>query len=166
MERLASISRCGKYRWALSRCWDRGKPWMTWIMLNPSTADGREDDPTIRRCIGFAAGWGFGGMVVINLFPFRATKPSDMLKAPDPQGPKSNAVILDAILEAGAGELVVVAWGAELLKVEKAADEMLGLLEERGIKPYCLGATILKGSPVHPLYQPKDLKPQPFIRRN
>jgi hypothetical protein len=59
-------------------------------MLNPSTADGKEDDPTIRRCIGFAKSWGNGSLEVVNLFGFRATDPKELLEVKDPIGPENN----------------------------------------------------------------------------
>ena len=80
MKRSAEISECGKYRWWLRRRWADG-PVVCFVMLNPSTADAEQDDPTIRRCIGFAQAWGCGALEVRNLFPFRATNPADMLKA-------------------------------------------------------------------------------------
>lgn len=66
------------YRYTLTRRWD-GRPMMAWIGLNPSTADETEDDPTIRRCTGFAKAWGYGGMVMLNLFAYRATDPKEMM---------------------------------------------------------------------------------------
>lgn len=68
----ARISRCGTYRCELRRWWRAGPP-VAWLMLNPSTADGLHDDPTLRRIIGFTYRWGFGGLVVVNLYPFRAS---------------------------------------------------------------------------------------------
>jgi len=56
------ISPCGKYRYLLERKWGIGLPCVTWIMLNPSTADAEKDDPTIRRCIGFSKAWGYGSL--------------------------------------------------------------------------------------------------------
>ena len=66
MQRDACFSACGRYRWSLSRAWDAdlSKPWIAFIMLNPSTADAEQDDPTIRRCVAFAKAWGFGGLSV------------------------------------------------------------------------------------------------------
>ena len=83
----AVLSECKKYRYMLRRVWDRTKPACLFIGLNPSTADATVDDPTIRRCVGFADSWGYGELVVGNLYAFRATKPKDMFNQDDPVGP-------------------------------------------------------------------------------
>ena len=72
----ATLSECGLYRYDLWRTWATG-PHVTFVMCNPSTADAEIDDPTIRRCIGFAQEWGFAGLVVVNLYAYRATEVSD-----------------------------------------------------------------------------------------
>lgn len=76
----AQFSQCRKYRYALWRTWDDDSH-ITFIGLNPSTADETEDDPTIRRCIAYAKKWEFGGINMLNLFAFRATSPGDMKRA-------------------------------------------------------------------------------------
>ncbi|TMF61888.1 MAG: DUF1643 domain-containing protein, partial [Chloroflexi bacterium] len=69
--RGATFSADRRYRYRLWRRWDGARPVVAFVMLNPSTADARRDDPTIRRCIGFAKSWGFGGVEVVNLFAYR-----------------------------------------------------------------------------------------------
>ena len=81
MIKSAEISPCGLYRYSLTRKWEAWKGTVNFIMLNPSTADAQEDDPTIRRCIGFAKAWGYGGIVVTNLFAYRATNPKELKKS-------------------------------------------------------------------------------------
>ena len=81
MEKGATFSRCGRYRYSLWRRWEEDAPYVLWICLNPSTADAEEDDPTLRRCMGFAQDWGYGASYTANLFAWRATKPQDMMKA-------------------------------------------------------------------------------------
>ncbi len=82
----AVISDCGRYRYRLTRRWGDG-PLLSFIMLNPSTADAEVDDPTIRRCMGFARRDGYGGIVVGNLYAFRTTKPKALFAADNPLGP-------------------------------------------------------------------------------
>ena len=65
--RSAVLSDCGNYRYQLHRTWDESLPKCMFMMLNPSTADADIDDNTIRRCIGFAKLWGYGGLMVGNL---------------------------------------------------------------------------------------------------
>src|SRR4029079_19593153 len=104
----AVMSPCGRYRYRLTRVWDESRPAVCWVMLNPSTADAVKDDPTIRRGSSFSWSWGAGGLVVVNLFAFRATNPADLLDAPDPVGPENDAHVRDAAKGAG---LVMAAWG-------------------------------------------------------
>ena len=74
----ALLSSCGTYRYRLWRYWHTEREPLIFIMLNPSTADAMQDDPTIRKCIGFAKRLGFGGIEVVNLFAYRATDPRDL----------------------------------------------------------------------------------------
>ena len=145
----ATISPDGIYRYALTRRWDSTKGLVRWIMLNPSTADATVDDPTIRRCMGFARSWGFGGILVHNLFALRATDPRELKRHPDPVGPHNNAHLADP----QASRLpTVCAWGAHGA-LNGRADAVLDLLRRAGAKPTCLGLT-KAGHPRHPLYLP------------
>lgn len=81
MKKDAILSQDRKYRYVLSRIWDESKPMVVIIGLNPSTADEKDDDNTITKCINFAKQWGYGGLYMLNLFAFRATSPSDMFNA-------------------------------------------------------------------------------------
>jgi hypothetical protein len=144
--RSAAISRCGRYRWWLRRSFARGGPGrvVCFLMLNPSTADHRRDDPTIRRCLGFARAWGYPILEVRNLFAWRATDPRELLTAPDPTGGRRGDRELRAVLDA---DLVVAAWGAW---VPFARDrKAVSLLAGRQLM--CLGRT-RSGRPRHPLY--------------
>ena len=143
MKRSAEISACGKYRYALRRLWDTQLPTVLFIGLNPSTADASLDDPTLRRCIKFAETWGYGGVVIGNLFAFRAKDPRALRNAPDPIGPANDQRLVQLRQEAG---MAVAAWGH------------LGTLNGRGSivaamlsNLYCLGQT-KTGAPRHPLY--------------
>ena len=106
----AVISECGRYRYSLLREWNAGRPRLCIVMLNPSTADANKDDPTIRRCIGFARRDGYGSIVVVNVAAFRATKPKDMLMAADPVGPENDAALWFGAMQS---EAVLVAWGTK-----------------------------------------------------
>ncbi len=93
LQRRANFSRCRQYRYALWRQWGDGDDFMLLIGLNPSTGDHRQDNPTIRRCMGFAHDWGYSGLCVANLFAYRATYPKDLFAATDPVGPKKRPMV-------------------------------------------------------------------------
>lgn len=105
----AVLSECRTYRYLLGRKWDDG-PCVTWLMLNPSTADADVDDHTIRKCVGFSRRWGFGRLIVVNLFALRATDPRFLAKNLDPVGPENDFYICEALREA---RQVICAWGCE-----------------------------------------------------
>lgn len=151
----ASFSPCGRYRYQLRRYvgpWERA---CVFVMLNPSTADAEADDPTIRRCKTFAADWRCGQLVVVNLFAWRATQPSELASVADPVGPENDRAIAAAIDLAmhrgplGIG-LVVAAWGADGSRHGRAAS-VIKAMRAKGALPQCLGVTA-SGQPRHPLY--------------
>jgi hypothetical protein len=125
--------------------------------LNPSTADAERDDPTIRKCVGFARTWGFGGVEVVNLFAYRATLPCEMRLAADPIGPTNDSHILDV---AARCRPVVAAWGThgDFLGRSRA---VLDLLATLGTHVECLGTT-RSGHPRHPLYVRYDTPLVPY----
>lgn len=156
VHRSAAISADGQYRWSLQRGWGPG-PVMCWVMLNPSTADGRDDDPTIRRCMGFARSWGCGSMSVVNLYALRATNPKDVWRHPDPVGPKNDAELTFA---AQTFPLIVLAWGTNGREPRIAeATRILNRCYEHGGRLAVLGWT---KNPRHPLYMRADTRPQPW----
>ena len=120
------------------------------IGLNPSTADEIEDDPTIRRCIGYAKDWGYSGLCMTNLFAFRATLPTVMKSQADPIGPDNDRYLLDMAKYAG---VIVAAWGVNgnHLGRDKRVFEMINNLHHLGFTK--------EGYPRHPLYLKKDLRP-------
>ncbi len=143
MQTGAAFSPCRQYRYALWRLWDNTQPSVLFIALNPSTASETHNDPTIRRCIGFARAWGYGGVYVANLFAYRATQPKLLKEAPDPIGPDNDPWLRDL---AAQSNLIVAAWGNH------------GSFQSRSIEvlPWlpamqCLGIT-KQGQPKHPLY--------------
>lgn len=160
--KLATISSCGTYRYFLSRFWDGEKPPVLFIMLNPSTADGKEDDATIRKCLKFSKSWGFGGLHVVNLFAFRATDKSEIRKQRDPIGYGNDDYVLEqAEFVTRAGGKVVCAWGTDgtLLGRDEKVLELL--------KDFRLHAVHVTkdGHPGHPLYLKDSSKLKVFKRK-
>jgi hypothetical protein len=150
----ATFSPCGKYRYTLTRQWeDVGfQRWATWIMLNPSTADAKSDDPTIRRCISFSKSWGCGGLIVLNLFAFRATDPKALSSADDPVGPENDATLRRYC---GTSGITVAAWGVHGVLNGRAA-AVLSVLSRTPLR--CLGVT-KENHPKHPLYVAGSAEP-------
>lgn len=147
----AILSSCEQYRYTLTREWDRGTPPLTFLMLNPSTANATLDDPTIGRCVGFARDRGYGALRVLNLFAFRATNPEDMMAAPDPVGLDNDQHIREAFMSAAeAGAPVIAAWGVKGVHAGRDAT-VRDLATECGVTLMCLGTT-KAGHPRHPLY--------------
>jgi hypothetical protein len=155
-DRGARFSADGRYRYSLWREWGRKPKTCLFIMLNPSTAGEVEDDPTIRRCVGFARSWGYDRMEVVNLFAHRATDPKALLALnhdDDPVGWENQRWVERAT---NAADIIVCAWGAHGGHLGQA-ETMLGWLGER--KLYHLGLT-QEGHPRHPLYLAGSTKPQ------
>lgn len=138
------------HRYLLTRIWDPAVPPVVFLMLNPSTADALEDDPTIRRCTSFARREGAGGLIVVNLFALRSTDPRALNDHPDPVGRHNDRFIRQAV---SMGSKVICAWGAAPGAGERGR-EVAMQLAGCGVPLYCLGTTSL-GQPRHPLYLPK-----------
>ena len=151
----------GAYRYTLFRDWSqrRGAPYVAWLMLNPSTADKNVLDPTLRRCAGYTAAWGFERFEVVNLFAYRATDPDDMVTAAlagvDPIGPHNDANILDTCTRAG---LVICGWGTNIERKPLLGRDRHVLRLLRSVRLSALKITD-GGHPQHPLYLASDLKP-------
>lgn len=140
----AVLSPDGLYRYQLTRTWRPGS-YLTFIMLNPSTADAEKDDLTIRRCIGFAKREGLGGLRVVNLYALRSTDPAALWTHPDPVGPENDMHLQWALWDAAASDLpVVAAWGALARPDRVAAVQALG-----DFQVSALGVT-KDGAPRHP----------------
>ena len=156
----AEISERGLYRHQLWRRWGRG-PQVLWIMLNPSTADGKEDDATIRRCIGFTRAWGCDGFTVVNLYALRATDPRELRGNKTPNT-ESSLVLYGAL--GGEWKHIVAAWGTaapisrHLLAIKEVG---VSMMSDRKLE--CLGIT-QAGHPRHPLYVPRSQPLEPWPR--
>jgi len=149
MDKGAIVSDCKNYRYQLWRVWDTSKPLVLWVMHNPSTADESKDDPTIRRVIAFTKAWGYGGVYVGNLFPYRATDPKQLLAKPFEQiAPLENFRHLKEMK--GKCKLHVLAYGNPIIKdttPEYFDNDWMALKLTKA------------GNPCHPLYLKADLKP-------
>jgi len=145
----AVISECRRYRYELWRTWDTHKGYVLFIGLNPSTADATVDDPTIRRCVGFARKWGYGALAMANLFAWRATDPKELYVADDPVGPENHVAIHGLIQNAG---MVIAAWGTHG-SYRNRDEEVRAMIPRFNCerKLFCLGVN-KNGSPKHPLY--------------
>ena len=157
---VAKFSPGRKYRYMLTRRVGLSEDAVSFVMLNPSTADETQDDPTIRRCIGFANRWGFGWLYVVNLSPLRATDPKQLLVAgPEPKEVwvQNMSWVKDAAMKSN---MVIVAWGAHGALDDRDREMAWELRETAGML-YCLGTT-KDGHPRHPLYIPADTPPTPF----
>lgn len=153
----AIISPCSTYRYLLRRVWGSTPP-LPICMLNPSTADALLDDPTIRRCVGFARRDGYGGIAVVNLFSLRSTDPSALDSHSAPIGPDTAEWQRTALYGA---RQVLCAWGSHPMAATRASS-FLALAQSLQVQPMCLGRT-KAGAPRHPLYvradQPMEIYP-------
>lgn len=146
----AWISECGRYRFRLTRRFGNGMD-LVFVMLNPSTADAEKDDPTIRKCLGFADRMGYGGIVVVNLFGLRATDPAALWKEPAEtrDGPANEEAWQQAIR----GADVVLAWGAHARRVPDRTRHVRTYAEQNAARIIVL-RHLADGTPAHPLMLP------------
>lgn len=159
MDKGADISECGTYRYRLWRGWDDDEPFVGFLMLNPSTANAEKDDQTIRKCMSFAKKWGYGGIMVTNLFALR-TKSPKVLKAftGDRIGLDNTGFVID---EAKACAKTVAAWGNNGT-IGGMGERYRKILRRHGCGLHHLGLTQLK-QPWHPLYLPGDTEPELWV---
>ena len=152
----ACFSKCRKYRYVLRRVWDVSQPVCVFVGLNPSTADEKVNDPTVRRCMGYAYGWGYGGVVMMNLFALRATDPKVMLAHQDPVG-KDNDFYLNlyAKVADATHAAIVCAWGAHGSHRQRSTAVRMLLMPYWPLR--CL-KKLASGEPGHPLYLKRDLR--------
>lgn len=153
MRGWANFDDSGTYRYSLHRRWAAEPGILThsggrvcFCLLNPSTADARVLDPTLKRCQGFAQRWGYGHMEVVNAFALRSTQPAALKKHRDPVGPGNDRAIVRAAKRA---DLVVIGWGTHAVLNDRQGS-VLELLRDV-CDPVCLAKT-KDGYPKHPLY--------------
>ena len=153
MYRYAHIPPGGRYRYRLERIWDAALAPVAFVGLNPSTADGSTDDPTLRRMMGFAREWGYGGVIVVNLFALRCTDPGAIRAAADPVGPENDRQILKAANKAGR---VIAAWGTRgsFMDRDRVCMDLVGPV-------WCIRRTA-GGYPSHPSRLKGGLTPIPY----
>jgi hypothetical protein len=132
---------------------------VNFLMLNPSTADAFQLDPTNRRCVGFAMAWGYGSIVTTNIFGFRSTDPTALRRSTDPVGTQNDAAILRASAQA---DLVIAAWGVHGEYLGRGA-QVRSLIEKSGVSMHILRLT-KAGHPGHPLYVSADTAPMRWVR--
>ena len=153
----AKFSSCRRWRYLLWRRWAEG-PVANFLMLNPSTADEVKLDPSCTRAREYAKAWGYGALIVTNLFGWRATNPKELYLQKNPVGRGNDAAIVAA---ARSADVVVCAWGNHGLHRERAS-RVKSLLQ--GVKLHCLRVNG-NGEPAHPLYLPASLQPSPMESR-
>lgn len=156
LESKASFSKDRLYRFSLYRRWKKLGKEILFICLNPSTADETTNDPTVRRCINLAKGWGYRGVWVGNIFALRATNPLELYKVYDPIGRENDLALkkmADRCIE------VVFAWGnhGRFLNRGQQVSSMIG-------SGQCFGVN-QSGEPRHPLYLPRDVQLIEYPRR-
>jgi hypothetical protein len=152
--RGATLDPTGRYRYHLWRSWDTDLPRAVFVGLNPSTADAERDDPTLRRCVAFARSWGCGGLDVVNLFAWRATKPADLKRAAEPIGADNDRILRELAAQA---EHRIACWGVHGAWQDRGARVRAAM----GPGWQCLGVT-RDGHPRHPLYLRRDTPRQPY----
>ncbi|NJO45144.1 MAG: DUF1643 domain-containing protein [Oscillatoriales cyanobacterium RM1_1_9] len=146
-----------QYRYLLWRVWNPDYPHIVFIMLNPSRADGKTNDPTIRRCLGFSQSWGYGSLAVVNLFAYCASSPRILQQIVDPIGPETDRYLLEAI---ASSNRLILAWGNHGIWLNRG-QTVLGLIPPQ-LQPDCLGLTRQR-QPRHPLYVRKTSMPIPYL---
>lgn len=151
MDNSAIFSDDGLYRYWLSRTIAPAGKLVTFIGLNPSTADASKDDPTISRCINFAKRWEASTLIVVNLFAYRSTNPRFLKEVADPVGPENDAWLKKVVMES---DIVIAAWGNR--GAFNGRDELVKRMFTNQLQTLRLTKS---GMPSHPLYLPSEITP-------
>lgn len=155
----AVFSECQRYRYQLREVWDPGRPMVLWLLMNPSVACLDHADPTLRKTGNFARIWGYGGQWVGNVHAYRSTDKDRLMEVADPVGPDNDRSILEMAAQA---ELVVLAYGQPPKPLRARGAQVVALLRHH--PNLCHLRLAQDGTPVHPLYLPFSLRPQPYPR--
>ena len=153
----ATFDPTGTYRYSLSRLWNGAGPALAVIMLNPSQADQTHDDPTLRRCLSLAQGWGHGQLEVVNLFAYRTPSPRQLRQVADPVGPDNDRFLLAACEQASQ---ILLAWG-NWGSFQCRDRQVMALLQAEQSKFCCLGLN-RTSQPRHPLYTKRRSQALPW----
>lgn len=155
MKGHAEFDETMRYRYVLTRRWDE-RPFACFVGMNPSTATEKILDPTVRRCVRFAQDWGFGGLLMLNLFAYRTPSIPELfnarLRGQDIIGGARNSLeAIQGYIDKYEAGIVIAAWGVN-------AGERGHLALEKISRLHALGWN-KDHSPKHPLYLRADLKP-------
>ncbi|WP_243286694.1 DUF1643 domain-containing protein [Geothrix terrae] len=153
----AVFSECGQYRYQLREIWDESRPLILWLLMNPSVACPDYSDPTLRKTGKFARSWGYGGQLVGNVHAYRATDKDRLLDVADPVGPENDRMILNMAAQA---QMVILAFGQPPKLLRQRGQNVVALLSDH--PRLCFLRLAADGTPVHPLYLPGSLTPQPY----
>jgi hypothetical protein len=156
----ARFSECRRYRYELWRRWPAGTGTLIMVMLNPSTADHENNDPTVERCQRRATRLGFGGLIVLNIFALRSTDPRALYAEPDPIGDENDRAIECALMRFRTG-MVVCAWGGHG-KHRGRGEAVRSMIQACGREAHVFRLNE-DGTPAHPLYLPYSLTPRPWL---
>lgn len=148
----AEFSLCERHRFRLWRYWNTSLPIVGFCMLNPSTADDKIMDPTVRRCFGYAVSWGYGGFEVVNIFSLRSTDPAKLYEDEDSGFLESNLLAIRDV--AVRSKVLVAAWGTD------GAYKARGAIVRAQVSPLYYLRLTKEGFPAHPLYLPSNLEPK------
>lgn len=149
----AEFSPCRKYRYALWRIWDETMPLVMFIGLNPSTANETKNDNTISSVVSIAKNLGYGGVYMMNCFPYISTNPDDLKDF-------GNTALNDHWLYkiSDICQDIIFAWGN--FKIVK---ELGRNIELAGMFPQAKALQLNQnGSPKHPLYVKRTVQPVPY----
>lgn len=149
MDYGANISPDGSYRYSLWRIWNLPKGICTWIMVNPSTADTTQNDFTTMKCMKFTSGWGYGGLVIVNLFPFRAVNPLELRVVGRDKAIGNDAINRDIITTSlKNSQLAIAAWGKHGQLYKRDQELLPDMIRFNNL--HALQLTV-DGTPYHPM---------------